>query len=63
MQIANNLISKRLYFVTEMTEEGLLAPNDANLFYKEINDGNIDMMNSMLNYTEYKNVKFQFIRH
>jgi hypothetical protein len=46
-----------------MTEEGLLAPNDANLFYKEINDGNIDMMNSMLNYTEYKNVKFQFIRH
>ena len=41
MQVANTLISKRLHFVTEMAEEGLLAPNDAKLFYKEISDSNI----------------------
>jgi hypothetical protein len=41
MQLADSLISKRLHFVTEMADEGLLAPKDATLFYKEISDGNI----------------------
>ena len=39
-QIARNILSKQTSFVTEMVQEGLLTPKDANLFYEEINEGN-----------------------
>ena len=49
MQIASNILAKRLEFVTEMAQEGLLTENDANLFYKEISDGNLNIYNTYIN--------------